>query len=140
MQSVTVKVVHKSCFLLALIWWSVCSSNARANELADDFSEFSLDELMNVEVTSVSLTSQSVMESAAAIHVVTSADIKRRGIRSLPEALRQVPGLEVAAIGAADYAITSRGFNEALVNVGTNARITFPASRSCDLEKLLLQK
>lgn len=106
----------KSCLITVAAISILVGTSAQATEFADDFSEFSLDELMNVEVTSVSLTSQSVMESAAAIHVITSSDIRRRGVRSLPEALRQVPGMEVAAIGAGDYAITARGFNEAFSN------------------------
>ncbi len=69
----------------------------------------SLESLVSLEVTSVSKKAQKVTESAAAIYVVTQEDIRRTGVTSLPEALRMVPGLQVARISGNEYAITSRG-------------------------------
>lgn len=66
---------------------------------------------MNVNVTSVSKKSQKVSESAAAVHVITSEDIRRSGATSIPELLRNVPGLNVARIDSSKWAISARGFN-----------------------------
>jgi iron complex outermembrane receptor protein len=73
--------------------------------------DLSLEELLATEVTSVSKKETSLAESPAAIAVITQEDIRRQGITSLPEALRLVPGLEVARINAHSWAISARGFN-----------------------------
>ena len=83
----------------------------QAQERPRDLAEFSLEELLQLEVTSVSKKEQRLSESAAAIYVLTSEDIRRSGATSIPEALRMVPGLGVAQINASAWAITSRGFN-----------------------------
>jgi len=58
--------------------------------------KLSLEELMNLEVTSVSKTQQKLSEVASAIQVITGEDIRRSAATSLPEALRLVPNLQVA--------------------------------------------
>ncbi|MGD0057927.1 MAG: TonB-dependent receptor [Verrucomicrobiia bacterium] len=71
----------------------------------------SLDDLMNVEITSVSKKEEKLTEAPAAVYVLTQEDIHRSGATSIPEALRLVPGLDVARIDAHTWAISSRGFN-----------------------------
>ena len=96
---------------------TVCQT---ANVLADgpggpqnvpDVTTMSLEDLMNLQVTSVSKRSQKVADAAAAIFVITQEDIQRSGATSIPDALRMVPGLEVAQIDQNKWAIGSRGFN-----------------------------
>jgi len=65
---------------------------------------------MNIEVTSVSRIEESLATAAAAVAVVTSDSIRRSGARSVPEALRGVPGLNVAQQSANGWAVTARGF------------------------------
>ena len=72
----------------------------------------SLDDLMNVEITSVSKKEEKLSEAPAAVYVLTQDDIHRSGATSIPEALRLVPGLDVARIDAHTWAISSRGFND----------------------------
>jgi iron complex outermembrane receptor protein len=84
----------------------------RSSELAD----MSLEELMNVEVTSVSKKAQSKTSTAAAITVITQEDIRRGGFTVIPEALRTVPGLEVARVDASRWAISARGNNSLFAN------------------------
>ncbi len=76
-----------------------------------DLIELTLEQLMNVQVTSVAKKPQRVSESAAAVHVITSEDIRRSGATSIPELLRNVPGLSVARIDSSKWAISARGFN-----------------------------
>jgi iron complex outermembrane receptor protein len=76
----------------------------------------SLEQLMNVQVTSVSRRPQRLIQAAAAIQVITADDIRRFGATSLPEALRLADNLEVAQINAHDWAISARGFNADLAN------------------------
>lgn len=75
--------------------------------------DYSLEQLMNVsvEVTSASRKPQKLEDAAAAIHVISREDIRRSGMSSLPELLRQVPGMQVAQIDGSTWAISSRGFN-----------------------------
>jgi iron complex outermembrane recepter protein len=81
-----------------------------------DLKGLSLDQLMNVEVTSVSRHPQSLLRTASAIQVITREDIRRSGATSLPEALRLADNLEVAQKNSHDWAISARGFNTALAN------------------------
>ncbi|MBN8549467.1 MAG: TonB-dependent receptor plug domain-containing protein [Deltaproteobacteria bacterium] len=80
---------------------------AEGPELAD----MSLEALMNLEVTSVSKREELARHAAAAVFVLTNEDIRRSGATSIPEALRLVPGLNVAKIDSSRWAITARGFN-----------------------------
>src|SRR5688572_6381489 len=73
--------------------------------------ELSLEELANLEVTSVSRRAESLADAPASIFVITAEDIRRSGATSLPEALRLAPNLQVARIDAGQYAISARGFN-----------------------------
>ncbi len=73
--------------------------------------KMSLDELMDLQVTSVSKRPEKLSEAASAIQVITGDDIRRAGATSLPEALRLASNLEVAQIDARQWAITARGFN-----------------------------
>jgi len=70
----------------------------------------SLEELINVEVTTLSKKAQSLSRTAAAVHVITAEEIVRSGYTSLPELLKHVPGLQVSQIDGNQWAITSRGF------------------------------
>jgi iron complex outermembrane receptor protein len=67
-------------------------------------------------VTATSRRPQSVAESAAAVFVITQEDIRRSGVTSIPEALRMVPGVQVARIDANKWAISTRGFNGRFAN------------------------
>jgi iron complex outermembrane receptor protein len=76
----------------------------------------SLEQLLNVEVTSVSKKEQKLSRTAAAVFVISHEDIRRSGAESLPDALRLAPGLEVAQIDANAWAIAIRGFNSRFSN------------------------
>jgi iron complex outermembrane receptor protein len=78
--------------------------------------KLSLEELMNVEVTSVSRKEERAAEAAAAVHVITEEDVRRSGARSIPEALRLAPNLQVAQVSSDRWAISARGFNAAFSN------------------------
>ena len=80
-----------------------------ADRLVGSALELSIEELMNMEITSVAKKEQKFSEAAAAVFVITGEDIRRGGFRSIPEALRLAPGIEVAQVDANKWAITSRG-------------------------------
>ena len=78
--------------------------------------KLSLEQLLNLEVTSVSRRPEPWFTSPAAIQVVTGEDIHRSAATSIPEALRLAPNLEVAQIDSRNWAISARGFNNTLAN------------------------
>jgi iron complex outermembrane recepter protein len=103
---------RKAATLLALFSASSQALLLAAAELDPrSLADLSLEELGNVEVTSVSKTSERLSDAPASIFVITAEDIRRSGSRSLPEALRLAPNLQVARTGADTYAISARGFN-----------------------------
>jgi iron complex outermembrane recepter protein len=71
----------------------------------------SLEDLANIEVSSVSKSLEPLSDAAASIYVITHDDIIRSGATTLPEMLRLAPNLQVAQISAQSYAISARGFN-----------------------------
>ena len=74
----------------------------------------SLEQLGNIEVTTVSREPEEVWNTPAAVYVITQDAIRRSGATNIPEALRLAPGVEVARITADEYAIGIRGFNSRL--------------------------
>ncbi|HEX6958638.1 MAG TPA: TonB-dependent receptor [Ferrovibrio sp.] len=82
-----------------------------AAQTVEELRQLSIEELANIEITSVSKRPQPLSEAPASVYVITSEDIRRSGAASLPEVLRLAPNLQVARIDAATYAISARGFN-----------------------------
>lgn len=83
---------------------------------AADIAGMSIEELANIEVSSVSKHAERLSDAPASIFVITDEDIRRSGATSLPEALRLAPNLTVARVNANEYAISARGFNNAIGN------------------------
>jgi len=76
-----------------------------------EIKKLSVEELMNIEITSVSKLPEKLTEVASAIQVINSEDIRRSTATRLPDALRLAPNLQVARVSAHDWAISARGFN-----------------------------
>jgi iron complex outermembrane receptor protein len=76
-----------------------------------DLTGTSLEDLMNIQVTSVSKKEQSLSKAAGSIYVITQDDIRHSGATNVPDLLRMVPGVDVARINANTWAISIRGFN-----------------------------
>jgi iron complex outermembrane receptor protein len=103
--------------LLGVLPILMLASGAYATPLLPpDLMEMSLEALMDIEITSVSKKPQKKSEAAAAIFVITGEDLRRWGVMNIPDALRRVPGLQVARINNSRWAITARGFNGRFAN------------------------
>ncbi|TLY25949.1 MAG: TonB-dependent receptor [Nitrospirae bacterium] len=106
-----------SVWLLALATTIVCTSGfSHAAAATSELTELSLEDLMNIEVTSVSKKPERLSDAAAAVYVITREDIRRSGYTSIPEILRLAPNLQVARVDSSQYAITARGFNSTTAN------------------------
>jgi len=104
-----------ACLVIGFLWLgSPATTVARTNSL--DLVELSLEDLTNIEVTSVSKKTEKLKDAPAAIYVITGEDIKRSGYRSIPEALRMVPGLHVGRLNSSTWAVSARGFNSQFAN------------------------
>ncbi|MFA5941992.1 MAG: TonB-dependent receptor plug domain-containing protein, partial [Sinimarinibacterium sp.] len=76
--------------------------------LDQDLTLLSLEDLMRIEVTSVSKRAEPLADAPAAVAVLTGDEIRRSGARNIAEALRLIPGVAVAASSAQGYAIGIR--------------------------------
>ena len=76
----------------------------------------SLEELAAMKISIATRTPQARQDAAAAVFVITREDIRRSGATSIPEALRMVPGLNVARITRSVWAVSSRGYNGRYAN------------------------
>jgi iron complex outermembrane recepter protein len=104
--------LRRRFFTSAFLALMLVSSAAFADDATpEDLADLSLEQLGNIDVTSVSKKKERLLDAAASIFVITHDDIRRSGATSLPEALRMAPNLQVAQTGAATYAISARGFN-----------------------------
>lgn len=83
---------------------------------AQDLSQLSLEQLSNVEISSVSRRREKLAQVPASLVVISADAIRRSGARSLPEALQLAPNLQVARVDANQVAISARGFNNAVGN------------------------
>lgn len=100
--------VFRSRKAWAVVWLAI-SSAALAQSVVD-LKPLSLDELVNVEVTSVSRRSEKLIDASAAVQVLTGDEITRAGAMTLPDALRLATGLQVSQLDGREWAISARGF------------------------------
>jgi iron complex outermembrane receptor protein len=76
----------------------------------------SLEQLGDVKVTATSRRASRLTDTPASVFVIQGDELRVLGIRSLPEALRLAPNLQVARINARSYAISARGAKTSLSN------------------------
>ena len=103
--------------LLAALIASIASpTNGFAQTKVPDLSKVSIEDLMNIEITSASRKEQRAADVAAAVFVITHDDIRRSGMTTIPDLLRLAPGVEVAQINSNKWAVSVRGFNALYAN------------------------
>lgn len=101
----------------ALVACSMLTLAGFTPALADeDLFDLSLEQLMTLEVTSVSRTAEALVDAPAAVYVITGEQIRNAGVSTIPDALRMAPGVHVAQIDANKWAVSARGFNGRFAN------------------------
>ncbi len=104
-------------FLVFIVLCCLTSFSYAAEKSIDShLLDFSIEELMNIEVTTVSRRSQKLTEVSAAVFVITQDDIRRSGATSIPDALRMAPGVQVERVATDKWAVSVRGFNGIYAN------------------------
>src|SRR6266498_448803 len=101
---------------LCLVLTSPIFAQTNTDQSPTQLKKLSLEQLMDVEVTTVSKRPEKLTEAASAIQVISQEEIRRSGVSSIPEALRLAPNLQVAQIDSRQWAISARGFNNGLAN------------------------
>ncbi len=89
---------------------------SRAQSAPVDLANATLEELMDMHVTSAARKSQRAEDVPAAMYVITARDIRQSGLMTLPEILRLAPGVQVAQVSASKWAVSIRGFNSPFSN------------------------
>jgi iron complex outermembrane receptor protein len=111
--------VARSLLLASLALVALTSSSAQESAAGTGLGalkQLSLEELMNLEVTSVSKRPEKLLSAPSAIQVITGDAIRRSGATTIPDALRLAGNLEVAQKGAHAWGVSARGFNTDLAN------------------------
>ena len=99
--------MHKILKILLLI----ASPDIYAETLTEDFLSMSLEELLQVEITGSTLTSESIKTVPSAVTVFTHDEINRMGLDTLDELMNLVPGFQSArtSFSSLIYPFSSRG-------------------------------
>lgn len=106
------KGMRAVCAALALLPMGLEAASPRSQVLT----ELTIEELSNIEVSSVSRRPEPLAAAPASIYVITGEQIRRSGAVTLPEALRLAPNIQVARTSAREYAISARGFQSGTSN------------------------
>jgi iron complex outermembrane receptor protein len=101
--------VRPISFVLVLALIAV-PARAQSPAQLEELKRLSIEELAETDVTSVSRRSERLVDSPAAISVITGEDLRRLGVMSVPQALRLAGHLHVAQVSGPQYAISTRGF------------------------------
>lgn len=118
-QSTAPALVFALAFLFAAPPAGATDEASSASAPASDdrnLLEKDLTELLQMEVTTASKKQEPWFRTPAAVAVLTSEDIRRSGAETIPDALRLVPGVEVARIDANKWAVSARGSNSRFAN------------------------
>lgn len=110
--------MSRSRWAVAVLAVALATTPARAQD-ADSLAalkRLTIDQLLNIEVMSVSRRPERLGQTASAIQVITQDDIRQSDASSLPEALRLATNLQVAQVDSRQWAISARGFNSTTAN------------------------
>ncbi|MDX8406309.1 MAG: TonB-dependent receptor plug domain-containing protein, partial [Mariprofundus sp.] len=101
---------HYNLIFPSLIMLMIASPVMAADRYsADALLSMSIEDLVNVNVTTLSKHEEKYMATAGAVFVITRDDIRRSGARSIPDALRLAPGLQVSQSNSNDFMVGIRG-------------------------------
>jgi iron complex outermembrane recepter protein len=107
-------IVRSLMLLTALVTESHAGSAQTDPKAAQRLTHVSLEDLGQIEVTTASKVPVKATRVPAAVYVITQEDIRRSGATSIPEALRMVPGVEVARVDSNTWSLGVRGFESTL--------------------------
>ncbi len=95
---------------------TLAPSLSALQEAPQDLADMSIEDLMKIDVTSVSKGSRKLLDVPAAVTVIRGEELRRSGATTLPDALRSVPGIHVAQQSSSTWIVASRGFSDLYAN------------------------
>jgi iron complex outermembrane recepter protein len=101
---------------VAAVLWTIAAPATVAQGQVRDLSQVSIEDLMDIEITSASRKEQHAGDVAAAVFVITRDDIRNSGMTTIRDLLRLAPGVQVAQINSNKWAVSIRGFNGLYAN------------------------
>ncbi len=104
------------CLGLALAGGVASGASSTNTDVLDQYLDLPLEDLLSLEVSSVSKRLEKLRSAAAAVYVITAEDIRRMGATSIPEALRLAPGVQVGRISSSQETVSVRGFGGRYAN------------------------
>jgi iron complex outermembrane receptor protein len=124
-----------ACAIATLVLFAVLAGSASAQEAISqtpdipaepptqsssptptELKKLSLEELVDVEITSASRRAEKLSQTSSAVDVITSDDIERAGVTNIPDALRLGAEMDVAQIDGHTWAVSARGFANTISN------------------------
>lgn len=116
------KTIYNVIFALASISYagstlgSHCAPLSQSTNQNADLTALSLEQLMDIEITSLGKKPENLSDVAAAAYVITSEDINRSGVTNIADALQMAPGVHVSKLNSHAWAVSARGFNGFFAN------------------------
>ena len=101
---------------LAVVVPAALQAQATVTTTAQDLKRLTIEELAELDVTSVSRRPERLSLAAAAVSIVRQEDIRRSGAMTLAEAMRVADGLDVARADGRTWAVSARGFTISTAN------------------------
>jgi iron complex outermembrane receptor protein len=121
---------HGLVALVLLLASAMCAAQVPATLASNQsIADLSIEELSNIQITSVSKKPQRLLDAAASVFVITQDEIARSGAATIVEALRLAPNVQVAQVTASAYAVSARGMNGS-ANSGPNKLLVLIDGRS----------
>src|SRR5437773_4665093 len=108
--------IARSLVLMLALSGIATEATAQAGPLSTDLGRATLEDLLKIQITSASRKEQRADDTPSAVSVITQDEIRRSGMRTLPELFRLVPGVQVAQINSSTWAVSIRGLNDQFSN------------------------
>ena len=109
------RVARRAWILAGIAVLAFLDLPARSQQTLD-LTQKSIEDLMKTKISSVSKKEEQLLDTPAAVYVVTREEIRASGARNIPDALRMVPGMDVNQIDASTFDVGIRGFDERFSN------------------------
>ena len=108
-------IVRRAWKLVGIVLLAFPGLPARSQQ-TPDITQNSIEDLMKTKISSVSKREEQVLDTPAAVYVVSREELRSAGARNIPDALRSVPGMDVNQINASTFDVGIRGFDERFSN------------------------
>src|SRR5205085_10253388 len=108
-HGVAARAAISALLITGLVNESRANSGEKDQQTEGRLRRTSLEDLGQIEVTTASKEPVKASRIPAAIYVITQEDIQRSGATSVPEVLRQAPGVEVAQVDSNTWSLGIRG-------------------------------